>query len=93
MGRRLVLSAIILAWRGLFVAGSPVPDWVLPRGIRYAAENGFSAIVPAAGPRAIPRLAGIGAVDAQLVSVVGIGRVVPGAVVEVLVLVGDLGAA
>ena len=63
------------------------------KGIRCTPENGLSAIVVAAGPRAIPRLAGIGAVDAQLVSVVGIGRVVPRAVVEVTVVVGDLGAA
>ena len=73
------------------MAGSPVLGLGFAKGIRCTADKWLSAIVPAAGPRAIPRLAGIGAVDAQLVSVVGIGRVVPGAVVEVLVLVGDLG--
>ena len=50
----------------------------------------LGAVVPAAGDRVVGSLGGIGAVGAGLVLVVDL--VVPGPVVEILVLVGGLGA-
>ena len=72
--------------------GPPVAHIVAAKPARYYPSKlaKLGAVVPAAGPGPVGGLGGIVRVGAGLVLVVGL--VVPGPVVEILVLVGGLGA-
>ena len=76
----------LLGWPTRTLSLSP-----LPRARRAITEERLGAVVVAAGDGVVVALGSVGAVGAGLVLVVGL--VVPGPVVEILVVVGGFGAA